>query len=214
VNRLLLAVLPLLVVACGVPGDGDVQVLDRNAVPFGLLQQAEGVATATPEGAALVEVFLVAGDAPVLIPAERRVERPTLPAVLAALAAGPTAPEAVLGLRSPLGDGDFVAASALEGGIATVDLTEDFATLSGDDQLLAIGQIVLSLTARPGVGRVAFTLAGDRVEIPRGDGSLTSGSVSRDAYLPLLGAGTAGPLAEGPRAAPAGSVAGMVTGRR
>jgi len=69
-----------------------------------------------------------------------------------------------------------------------VDLTDDFAALAGQDQLLAIAQLALSLTGQAGVGRVAFTLGGDRIEVPRGDGSLTSGSVSRDAYLTLLGA--------------------------
>ena len=197
-SRLVLVVVPLLVVACGVPDDGGVQVVDREGVPFGLLED-EGGTTATPDGTAAVEIFLVAGDAGVLLPVERRVERPSLRGVLDELAAGPTAPEAESGIRSPMSDGDFVAASGLDGGIASVDLTEDFASLSGDDQLLAIGQVVLSLTARPGVGRVAFTLAGDRVEVPRGDGSLTSGSVSRDAYLPLVGTG--------------GSVPDNVTGR-
>jgi spore germination protein GerM len=59
--------------------------------------------------------------------------------------------------------------------------------LGGDEQLLAVAQLVCTLTARPGVGPVSFTLEGAPVDVPTGDGSLTSGPVSRDDYADLLG---------------------------
>jgi spore germination protein GerM len=211
-RALLTAMVALVATSCGVPGNGDVQVVDRSAVPFGLLEE-EGAAPGAQEGAAVLDLFLVAGDPGDLVPVQRRVDSPTLQAVLDELAADPTAPEVAVGLRSPIGEGDFLDGVALNGGIATVDLTDDFSSLSGTDQLLAIGQVVLSLTARPGVGRLTFTLDGDPVEVPRGDGSLTSGSVSRDAYVTLLGAAAPPSPAAGP-ATPGGSVTGMVTGRR
>jgi hypothetical protein len=37
------------------------------------------------------------------------------------------------------------------------------------------------------VGLVSFTLEGAPVDVPRGDGSVTSGAVSRDDYAELLG---------------------------
>jgi hypothetical protein len=50
------------------------------------------------------------------------------------------------------------------------------------------GQIVLTLTDRPGVGPVVFTLDGQKMRVFRGDASLTEQgeSVSRDDYLGLL----------------------------
>ena len=174
--------------ACSVPGSGDVEVVTRDAVPFGLLDEDQGPPAASPIGADSLPLFLVADDSGTLVPVERRVEEASVEAVLDELAAGPTRAEEALGLRSAIADARFVAGVTVERGTATVDLTDDFAALGGQDQLLAIAQLVLSLTGQPGVGRAAFTLGGDRIEVPRGDGSLTSGSVSRDAYLPLLDA--------------------------
>lgn len=188
-KRVTAVVLALLLGACGVPGGDDMELVEPEAVPFGLLEDDREVAEADEDGSAVLEVFLVADDPGVLVPVERQVGSPSLASVLEELAAGPTAAEAAMGLRSAIPDRDVVARTTLDNGTATVDLTEDFPSLGGSDQLLAIAQIVLSLTERPGVERVAFTLDGDRVEVPRGDGSLTSGSVSRDAYVPLLRAG-------------------------
>lgn len=77
-------------------------------------------------------------------------------------------------------------AAALAGGIARVDLRLDISSLGGDDQLLAVAQIVCTLTGRPGVGQVSFTLEGTHVDVPRGDGSLVADPLSRDDYSSLL----------------------------
>jgi spore germination protein GerM len=75
---------------------------------------------------------------------------------------------------------------SLEAGVATVDLRPTISALGSDEQLLAVAQVVCTLTGRPGVGPVAFTLDGSPVDIPRGDGSLTNEPVSRDDYAELL----------------------------
>jgi hypothetical protein len=71
-------------------------------------------------------------------------------------------------------------------GIARVDLSTDFVQRSASDQVLALAQIVCTLTQLPGVGQIRFTLHGDRVDVPRADGSLTSEPVSRFDYRALL----------------------------
>lgn len=71
------------------------------------------------------------------------------------------------------------------GGVAVIDLSEGFTDISGSDQLIAIAQLVYTSTGRPGVGQVTFTLEGEPIEIPRDDGSITSGSVTRDDYRDL-----------------------------
>jgi spore germination protein GerM len=73
----------------------------------------------------------------------------------------------------------------LNGGTAIVDLSRPFTALSGSDQLLALAQIVFTLTSRPGIGQVQFTLGGAAIDIPRANGSLTPSPVSRDDYGPL-----------------------------
>lgn len=80
----------------------------------------------------------------------------------------------------------MVASVSVSRGIASVDLRSSVEDLSGRNQLLAFAQLVCTLTAQPGIGSVAFTVDGQPIEVPRGDGSLTSGSVSRDAYASLI----------------------------
>ena len=71
-------------------------------------------------------------------------------------------------------------------GVAQVDLAAEFAELGSDRQLLAIAQLVLTLTSRPGVGQVAFTLDTAPIDVPRADGTITSDPVTRADYASML----------------------------
>ena len=51
-----------------------------------------------------------------------------------------------------------------------------------DDQALSVAQMVFTLTARPGIGRVSFTIDGEPVDVPDGSGALTSDPVAREDY--------------------------------
>jgi spore germination protein GerM len=180
----LLVAMVAALVGCGVPADDEAIVEDPDEVPFQLLDQP---AQAPPPPASVtttVDVYLVAPD-DTLEPVTRQIESRELIEVVRTLLDGPTEEEQEVGLRSDL-TGTDVRDVTLAGGVAAVDLDADFASLRGARQLTAIGQLVATLTARPGVGRVAFALDGEDVEVPRGDGALTSGSVSRDAYRELI----------------------------
>jgi hypothetical protein len=93
-----------------------------------------------------------------------------------------------VGIRTAIHGGDFAAADGVVAarGIARVGLSADFVQRSSSDQVLALAQIVCTLTNLPGVGQVRFTLHGERVEIPRADGSLTGQPVSRYDYRAFL----------------------------
>ena len=67
-----------------------------------------------------------------------------------------------------------------------MDLLPEVSALPADEQLLAVAQIVCTLTGRPGVGQVSFTLQGARLAVPKGDGSLVSSPVARDDYAGLM----------------------------
>jgi hypothetical protein len=71
-------------------------------------------------------------------------------------------------------------------GIARVELDTDFLESSPPDRVLALAQIVCTLTSLPGVGQVQFTHLGEAIEIPRADGSRTREPVSRFDYRSLL----------------------------
>ena len=108
--------------------------------------------------------------------------------VLAALIAGPPIGDAGLGLRSAL-------STALT---ATIDVSKGIANIDADavlldglspiDQRLAIAQLVLTFTSRPGVGQVVLSIEGSQIAIPRGRGDLAKPGtpVSFEDYSSLL----------------------------
>ncbi len=51
---------------------------------------------------------------------------------------------------------------------------------------VAVAQLVLTLTAQPGVGQVVFVIGEDTAQIPRADNTLTNAPVSRDDFIELL----------------------------
>ncbi len=126
-----------------------------------------------------------------------------LPAVLVALLEqpGPAADE--FGLRTALPRDLRIGVRDGRNGIATVDLPDGFfERIATFDQRLAVGQIVLTLVERPGIGQVRFTRDGAPYPVPRGSGELARGgeALSRLDYLTLV----AGPPT-GPAASPAGA---------
>lgn len=173
--------------ACGIPDDQDATLAQPDDVPFDLLAPAPSASTSStiPRAQSTeVDIFLVQGDR--LAIAEREVPAPASPEmVLEALANGPTEREISLGLRSALIGEGVVRSVGVTGGIATVDLGSAFTDIALRDQIVALAQIVSTLTGLPGIGRVSFTLAGVPVGVPRGDGSVTTESVSRDDYALL-----------------------------
>jgi spore germination protein GerM len=91
------------------------------------------------------------------------------------LLAGPTEVESGAGLNTALGGTPLVTGVRLEDGIAVVGLRRDTEGSSRADDVLALGQVVCTLTARGDVVGVVFERAGERVAVPRGDGSLATG---------------------------------------
>jgi spore germination protein GerM len=153
-------------------------------VPFRLLDENSGVAPSDRLGDRDVTVYFARGG--VLVPETRRIPPPvSLTALIRSLRRGPTNAEAAAGIRTALPEENAVRSVRLEAGEATVDLTDALADLSTGDQVLALAQIVFTLTGSPGVGQVRFTRDGNPVEVPRPDGGLTREGLSRDAYAAL-----------------------------
>ncbi len=110
--------------------------------------------------------------------------------VLRALESGPPPPAVAVGLTSALPAG--VTRGVIESGtgVATVDLVGDiFENIEGgDEQRRAIAQIVLTLTRRPGIGQVSFTLDGEDLPVPKRGNVLSEPGepVARQDYESLL----------------------------
>jgi hypothetical protein len=185
---LVLVLLPVVAVAagCGVPPDDRASLAQPGSVPYDLLGDSPA-ATATTQLSSQTEkatLFLVQGER--LAPVQRELPAPvSVESVLQALAAGPTTTEVQLGLRTALLTPGLMRSGGVSGGIATIDLGLPFTEIAGRDQIVALAQIVSTVTGLPGVGRARFTLDGQPVGILRGDGAVTTETVSRDDYATL-----------------------------
>ena len=171
--------------ACGIPSQGSAKRVDDEGVPYRLLDRNSG-GIVDPErlGTSDAVVYLARGGR--LLPTARSLPPPlTLARLLRSLGRGPTSPEVAAGIRTALPVEDAPTDVTVERGTATVDLPAPFTDLSRPDQVLALAQIVYTVTGQPGIGQVQFTLDGTTADIPRADLSLTAEPVTRDDYLAL-----------------------------
>jgi spore germination protein GerM len=169
---------------CAVHAQRHARVERDESVPFELLDQnAPPLLPPASSGTELVALCFGKGDRLALAPTLVKPDA-TANDIVEALRATPVGADA--SLRTALGDPPIVRDVRVSAGVAHVDLEPVVATLSHDEQLLGVAQLVCTLTGRPGIGQVAFTLEGAPISIPRGDGSLTTNPVSRDDYSNLV----------------------------
>jgi hypothetical protein len=192
--------------ACGVSPEDTPRTVGEDRIPFGLSETSTSTTTTTSTvplttpttspvttvPVATARIYLVRDGRLVAV------DRPTpidagLSEVIGELQEVPTREERQDRLRTALpASAVTVLGISNRGGTATVDLSPGFQQLlpSPTEQQLAAAQLVMTLTDRgPGIGRVRFTVDGNAVSVPRGDGSApqqADQSVSRDDYLSLL----------------------------
>ncbi len=172
--------------ACGVPLDtGPEKIPDQELPPdLRALPNPPPSTMVGPQQATTVQLFFVRDDR--LAPVARQVlGPPSLASVLDQLLAGPAPVEMVDGIRSAISPRSRIRRVSLADGVASVDLSEHFVQVEGEDQIVAIAQLVFSCTALPGVERVRFLLEGRPVEVPAGDGTLTDRPLSRADFTAL-----------------------------
>lgn len=189
----LAVVAAVVAVGCGVPAEEDARRTSRDQVPGELLRPSTTAPSTTTTVASPFDVtlFFVDGDGR-LVEIERSLEgSPSLDELVALLVEEPVGPGGTGPLRTALADGaePLVRSVSLDRGVAIVDLSDAFRALPPGDQILGVAQIVYTVTGRSGVGRASFTLDGQPVDVPIGDGSLTGEPVARDDYAGLLAEG-------------------------
>jgi spore germination protein GerM len=177
----LAAALVLLIAACGVPTHDSAREVDPKDVPFQLLDERAGPPVAEPLGAE-EQLIYFARDRRLVATTRKLPPDSSLSRLLDALGRGPNRNEVDAGLRSALPDESRFPDVSVSRGTATVDLGPRFTALSGEDQVIALAQLVYTVTGRPGVGLVRFTLDGQPTDVPRANGELTAGPVSRDDF--------------------------------
>ena len=185
-RRLIVAACVSLAAGCGVPTAEHPSTAAGDDVPYGLLEVGQGTTTTLPELAgAASTIWLVVGEE--IVPVTREVAAPaTLARAFEALATAATDAEARLGLRSAV-PADAVNDVSVSAGEAIVDVSEQFALAAPREQLLALAQLVYTATEIGGVKAVRFTLDGQPIAVPRGDGSISEGPVTRLDYAAFEG---------------------------
>lgn len=175
----------VLATGCAVPAQDEARRVRDEAVPFALLDPHAPAIVPPASGPSSESVALCfVRDGRLVIVSDEVAAPADLRSALDALASPPA--DAGPLLRTTLTEPSIVADVRLLGGIARVDLLPEVSARPADEQLLAVAQIVCTLTARPGVGQVSFTLQGARLAVPKGDGSLVSSPVARDDYAGLM----------------------------
>lgn len=163
-----LAVLLALATGCGVPTDSR---------PRPLAADARSTTTTPDEGGCdqtfeasdprSVALYFSGGADEKLVAVRRGLSSaPTPRAVLRILLAGPTPEEQSCDVASLIPPETRLLGSSLGDGILRVNLSEEWASVRGTNQLAAYAQIVLSVTDVPGVKQVRFLVAGDGVAAP------------------------------------------------
>ncbi len=104
-----------------------------------------------------------------------------------AVALGPTPAEARSGFWSAIPPSTSVLGIEVESRVVVVDLSANFASVGGQDEILAIAQIVLTFADQRGSEAVTFRIDGVETNVPGPDGALIAGPVTFDDFASLLG---------------------------
>jgi spore germination protein GerM len=178
----LLALSAFAVTGCGVSAEDSPREIEPPRGPYPTLGS---VAPSTPEpGTAAEPLYFVRDDK--LVAVIRRVPTPpTAEDQLENLIAGPTDAELARGLSSSLSGSSIVGQVKVSGEVATIDVGDTGEDVERSDEVLAFGQIVCTLTARPEITAVTFRHDGRRLGIPRADGSLSTAPLTAADYATL-----------------------------
>jgi spore germination protein GerM len=128
-----------------------------------------------------------------LTPIIRQLASSAAQQVLTELADGVPTGDEYGGLTTAIPSGTALVVTTASG-LATVELPPTFLTATPpQNQTTAVAQIVLTLTARPGIGQVRFTSGGEPQEVSRPDSSLTNPGevVACEDYSSMLAPGAA-----------------------
>lgn len=180
----------LLLVACGVPGDDEPHLVDAKSVPYDLLAPtAENTTTTQPSAftaTSSVKVYLADPDGK-LEAVPRQVAAPATPTkAVASLLNGPSKEEANRLHSAVTTDTRLLGVDGPADGLVTLDLSHHLLDITGRQQILALAQLVYTVTELPSVDRVLFQIDGQNVEVPNGSGKLTASPLGRLSYRDLI----------------------------
>jgi len=179
VRRLGLVFMAAVVAGCGIPFD---------AAPEAVEVEVAAVAEAGGHflgDLAAVSIYLVRDAS--LVNVTRDLPAPsTLEIVFDSLLSPVTEPEQRSGLRTAIPRATEVLAIDEEGATLQVDLSQEFAAVGGEEEVLAVAQIVMTATSIEGIELVAFRLEGVPTDVPVANGALSDDPVGAEDYVSLI----------------------------
>jgi hypothetical protein len=182
-------VVPLLVslalagAACGVGAQQTAQLIDPHDVPRGLLSPAS-TTTPVPIGPARVTVYFDGPNG--LVPVVRKVSSPaSVQVALAQLEKGPSPSDGGGDLQSPVSTVSPFVLKRQQNGVAYVSVPDSFTNLGGQEQIVAVAQLVYTVTAVAGIGAVVLLVNGQLAQVPVAGGTLQQGPLTRADYAGL-----------------------------
>jgi germination protein M len=107
-------------------------------------------------------------------------------AAMKALLSGPTAEETAAGMVSNIPEGTTFLGLSIDGGVATVDLSKEYASGGGSLSMgMRLAEVVFTLTQFPTVDGVNFKLDGKAIDVLGGEGLILDHPMSRADYEDL-----------------------------
>lgn len=185
------ASLTVLLLGCGVSAQSQPVALPRQDTPLPSSARAE-------QNSAAVTVYFVQFGR--LAPVTRPAPDLSPGTALRLLVDGPDTVEAVLGLETALVPQGLSIVSTTAGPL-TVEAGPEFTSIAGDNQLLAMAQLVWTVTSSNPADRVRVTVSGKPIEVPTDDG-LSRLPVGRDDYATVAPVVEVRPSAPTPTASP------------
>jgi hypothetical protein len=168
---------------CGIPAEREPREIVPEARPSA--SSATGAPIGVESGPAVEALYFVRDGK--LVAVRRAGPRsPSAETQLEHLLAGPTEAEHEGGLSSALPGLGITARLRIDGTAAVVDLGIRPESVGRSDEVLAYGQIVCTLTARPDIDTVIFHYEEQPVDVPRADGSLGRRPLAAADYASLI----------------------------
>jgi spore germination protein GerM len=168
-----------LLVACGIPVEAEPEMV---GVEIAASPETE---SPTPGDLAAVPMYLVSNDSLVRVTRDLP-SPPSVTSIFDSLLGGVTEPERSENLRTAIPPGTETLAVTEDGSVLRIDLSSEFAAVGGEEEILAVAQIVLTATSIEGVDLVAFRLEGVPTDVPVASGALSVDPVSAQDYESLL----------------------------
>lgn len=174
-----LALMGVALTACGVPIDDLPEPVEIELVETPIAEPS------VTEDLQAVPIYLVEEGSITSVTRDLPPPRDAA-SVLESLLEGTTEPEERTGLRTSIPAETMLLGVEMDGRTAHIDLSRDFAAVGGDEEVLAVAQIVLTVTDVDGVDDVLFYLEGIPTDVPLPNGALADRPLGRAEYTSLV----------------------------